>query len=106
MPGTLGIGDEAPNFDLASTEDVVLMLRDESDLISISIAILNLMPVPVLDGGQIAVLLVESLFRRDLSLTLKERFNQVGFVLIIMLMVMVLDFDLRKIIPEGLLPGS
>ncbi len=29
MSGTLGIGDEAPNFDLASTEDVVLMLRDE-----------------------------------------------------------------------------
>lgn len=75
-------------------------------LISISIAILNLMPVPVLDGGQIAVLLVESLFRRDLSLTLKERFNQVGFVLIIMLMVMVLYFDLRKVIPESMLPGS
>lgn len=75
-------------------------------LISISIAILNLMPVPVLDGGQIALLLVESVFRRDLSLTLKERFNQVGFVLIIMLMVMVIYFDLRKVIPEGLLPGS
>jgi regulator of sigma E protease len=75
-------------------------------LISISIAILNLMPVPVLDGGQIAILLVESVFRRDLSLTLKERFNQVGFVLIIMLMVMVIYFDLRKVIPEGILPGS
>lgn len=75
-------------------------------LISISIAILNLMPVPVLDGGQIAILLVESVFRRDLSLTLKERVNQVGFVLIIMLMVMVLYFDLRKVIPDGLLPGS
>ncbi len=75
-------------------------------LISISIAILNLMPVPVLDGGQIAILLVESVFRRDLSLTLKERVNQVGFVLIIMLMVMVIYFDLRKVIPEGMLPGS
>lgn len=74
-------------------------------LISISIAILNLMPVPVLDGGQIAILLIESLFQRDLSLALKERINQVGFVLIIMLMVMVLYFDLRKVIPEGLLPG-
>jgi regulator of sigma E protease len=75
-------------------------------LISISIAILNLMPVPVLDGGQITILLVESVFRRDLSLTLKERFNQVGFVLIIMLMVMVIYYDLRKVIPEGMLPGS
>lgn len=75
-------------------------------LISISIAILNLMPVPILDGGQIVILLVESLFRRDLSFTLKERVNQVGFVLIIMLMVMVIYFDLRKVIPEGMLPGS
>ncbi len=75
-------------------------------LISISIAILNLLPVPVLDGGQILILLVESLFRRDLSLTFKERVNQVGFVLIVMLMVMVLYFDLRKVIPEGLVPGS
>jgi len=75
-------------------------------LISISIAILNLLPIPVLDGGQITILLVESTFRRDLSLTLKERINQVGFLLIVMLMVMVLYFDLVKVIPEGFLPGS
>jgi regulator of sigma E protease len=75
-------------------------------LISISIAILNLLPIPVLDGGQITILLVESLFRRDLSLRLKERINQIGFVVIVMLMVMVLYFDLVKVIPESLLPGS
>jgi regulator of sigma E protease len=75
-------------------------------LISISIAILNLLPIPILDGGQITILLFESLFRRDLSLTIKERINQVGFVLIVMLMVMVLYFDLVKVIPEGILPGS
>jgi regulator of sigma E protease len=75
-------------------------------LISISIAILNLLPIPVLDGGQITILLIESLFRRDLSLRLKERINQIGFVVIVMLMVMVLYFDLIKVIPESLLPGS
>lgn len=75
-------------------------------LISISIAILNLLPIPILDGGQITILLLESLFRRDLSLTIKERINQVGFVLIVMLMVMVLYFDLVKVIPERFLPGS
>jgi regulator of sigma E protease len=75
-------------------------------LISISIAILNLLPIPALDGGQITVLLVESLFRRDLSLKIKERINQVGFLLIVMLMAMVLYFDLVKVIPEGILPGS
>ena len=75
-------------------------------VISISIAILNLLPIPVLDGGQITVLLIESLFRRDLSLKVKERINQFGFLLIVMLMVMVLYFDVVKNIPEGFLPGS
>ncbi len=75
-------------------------------LISVSIAILNLLPIPVLDGGQIAMLLVESVLRRDLPLMLKERIHQVGFVLILLLMVTVLYFDLTKNLPAGLLPGS
>jgi regulator of sigma E protease len=75
-------------------------------LISISVAILNLLPVPVLDGGQIFILLVESLRRKDLSLRVKERINQVGFVMIVMLMVAVLYFDLVKNLPQGFLPGS
>jgi regulator of sigma E protease len=75
-------------------------------LISISIAILNLLPIPVLDGGQITVLLIESVRRRDLSLRLKERIQQVGFVLILMLMGLVLYFDVVKNIPSGLFSGS
>jgi len=75
-------------------------------LISVSIGLLNLFPVPVLDGGQIALLLVESSIRRDLSLKVKERFQQVGFFLIVALMIMVIYFDLLKNLPAGLLPGS
>lgn len=75
-------------------------------LISISIAILNLLPIPVLDGGQITVLLIESVRRRDLSLALKERIQQVGFVMIMMLMGLVLYFDFVKNIPTGLFSGS
>jgi regulator of sigma E protease len=75
-------------------------------LISISIAILNLLPIPVLDGGQITVLLIESARRRDLSLRIKERIQQVGFVLILMLMGLVLYFDVVKNIPAGLFSGS
>ena len=75
-------------------------------LISISIAILNLLPIPLLDGGQIFILLIESVRQRDLSLPVKERIHQVGFYMIVMLMVVVLYFDLVKNLPEGLLPGS
>ncbi len=75
-------------------------------LISISIAILNLLPIPVLDGGQITILLFESLRRRDLSLSVKERINQVGLLMIVLLMVVVLYFDIVKNVPTDLLPGS
>ena len=73
--------------------------------VSLSIAILNLMPIPILDGGQIFILLIEEVIRRDLSLRVKEVISQVGLVLILMLMVVVVYFDLMKHLP-GLLPGS
>lgn len=64
--------------------------------ISISIGILNLLPVPILDGGQITILIVEGALRRDLSMQTKERLAQVGFVLLIALMATVLYFDAAK----------
>ena len=74
-------------------------------LISISIAILNLLPIPVLDGGQITILLFESLRRRDLPLPVKERINQVGLLMIVLLMVVVLYFDIVKNVPSGSFAG-
>jgi regulator of sigma E protease len=65
-------------------------------IISVSIAIVNLLPVPVLDGGQTTILLVESVMRRDLSVKVKERLTQVGVVVIFALMLTVIFFDLQK----------
>nr|HRC84304.1 RIP metalloprotease RseP [Thermoanaerobaculia bacterium] len=65
--------------------------------ISISIAILNLLPIPILDGGQIAILLVESGIRRDLSAVLKERLAQAGGMVLLAIMALVLFFDLQKL---------
>jgi regulator of sigma E protease len=65
-------------------------------VLSLSIGLLNLFPIPVLDGGQICILLVESVMRRDLSLVVKERIAQVGLALVVLLMVTVLYFDLSK----------
>jgi regulator of sigma E protease len=71
-------------------------------IISISIGILNLLPIPILDGGQITILLFEGVRRRDLSIKVKQRIQNVGFALVVLLMVMVLYFDLVKNLP---LPG-
>jgi regulator of sigma E protease len=73
--------------------------------ISINLFIFNLFPIPILDGGQIAILLIESTLRRDLSVQLKERITQVGLVMIVMLMAMALYFDLSKNLPSMLQPG-
>lgn len=73
-------------------------------VISISIGLLNLFPIPVLDGGQIVILLIESALRRDLSEGFKERVTQVGLALIVLLMATVLWFDVSKQAARFLLP--
>lgn len=68
-------------------------------LISLNLGILNLLPIPVLDGGVIAVMAVEGLIRRDLSLRVKELISQVGFILLILLMGAVLVKDVYQNLP-------
>jgi len=74
-------------------------------VISISIGLLNLFPIPVLDGGQILILLVESAARRDLSIAAKTRIAQVGLALIVLLMVTVLYFDASKLVARWMNGG-
>jgi regulator of sigma E protease len=67
-------------------------------LISLQLGVFNLLPIPILDGGVIALLFIEGLIRRDLSFSLKERIVQAGFVFLILLMGFVVYNDLSKII--------
>jgi regulator of sigma E protease len=62
-------------------------------MISLQLGIMNLLPIPVLDGGHIMILLVEGVARRDLSLRVKERIQQVGFAVLAALMIVVLYND-------------
>ncbi len=67
-------------------------------LVSLQLGVFNLLPIPILDGGVIALLLVEGIIGRDLSLGLKEKIVQVGFVFLILLMGFVVFNDLSKIV--------
>ena len=62
-------------------------------MISLQLGIMNLLPIPVLDGGHIMILLIEGAIRRDLSLRVKERIQQVGFAALAALMIVVLYND-------------
>jgi len=66
-------------------------------LISINLAILNLLPVPILDGGQFLFLLAEGISRRPLPLKLRERLSMVGMVLIVLLMGLAFSNDIRRL---------
>jgi regulator of sigma E protease len=66
-------------------------------LISINLAILNLLPIPVLDGGQFLFLLAEAVIRRPLPTKLRERLTTVGLVLIILLMGLAFSNDFRRL---------
>ena len=67
-------------------------------MISLNLGLINLVPVPVLDGGHIAILAVEGLARRDLSMRLKERMLMAGAALIVLLMVTVIFNDISRLV--------
>jgi len=65
--------------------------------ISLNLGLLNLMPIPILDGGHIFIMALEGLARRDFSMRVKEKMLLAGFVLILMLMVTVIYNDLTRV---------
>jgi regulator of sigma E protease len=70
-------------------------------MVSLNLAIFNLLPIPILDGGVIVLLMVEMLMRRDLSLQIKETVFKVGFVFLMVVVAFVIYNDLSKILPTG-----
>jgi len=73
--------------------------------ISLNLGLLNLLPIPVLDGGHIFIMLIEGLARRDFSTKVKEKMFLAGFVVLMMLMVTVIYNDLTRIpLFEKLMP--
>jgi len=65
-------------------------------LVSLQLGIINLLPIPILDGGHIFILLVEGVIRRDLSMKIKERVMQFGFILLLLIMGLVISQDVYK----------
>ncbi len=66
-------------------------------MISLNLGLINLLPIPVLDGGHIAIMAAEGLARRDFSMRVKEKMLLVGFVFLLMLMATVIYNDLTRV---------
>jgi regulator of sigma E protease len=72
-------------------------------LISVNLGLMNLLPIPVLDGGHIATAVVESVTRRPLSIRAREIANLVGLILLVTLMLFVFKNDIWRLMkpPPG-----
>lgn len=93
MSGPVGI---AQQIDLAA-QNGYWSLVDFMSTISLQLGIMNLLPIPILDGGMILFLAIESMLRRDVNQEIKERVYQVAFVCLILFATFVLFNDITKL---------
>jgi len=97
----LGGPIEIASFSYAAMRLGLLAMMSWIAIISLQLGILNLLPIPVFDGGQIFVVMIEGLIRRDLSPKMREIWMQIGFVIFIFILVFVILNDIVKRLPSG-----
>ena len=103
MSSVIGISKEAGDAARQGPFEFITLMA----FISVNLGIFNLFPIPILDGGQIVLLLIEGALRRDLSIAVKEKIITVGFVFLVLFAVYVTYMDIVKTLPprfERLLP--
>jgi regulator of sigma E protease len=94
LSGPIGIGEQVHEaFETHEATPVVALMAG----ISINLAIFNLLPFPILDGGMILFLAIESLFQRDINQVAKERIYQAAFVCLLCFAAFVIFNDLTKL---------
>jgi regulator of sigma E protease len=96
VDGPIGIGSAVG---AAAREDGWTPLLFVSAIISLNLGVMNLLPIPILDGGVILLLLIESLMQREISLPIKERIYQAAFVFLVLFAVTVIYNDIVKTLP-------
>ena len=95
LQSVVGIANEAGHAVQEGTYAVVALMA----ALSLNLGILNLLPIPILDGGHILLLSLEGIRRRDFSLAFKERFIQVGLVFLLVLIAYVMYNDVVRLLP-------
>jgi regulator of sigma E protease len=97
IEGPIGIGRAAGQ---AASRKGWTPLLELTAGISLNLGIFNLLPIPIMDGGVILLLFVESIIRRDINLRIKERIYQAAFVFLVLFAVMVIYNDVVKMLPS------
>jgi regulator of sigma E protease len=82
----------------AAAKSGALSLLELMAIISLNLGALNLLPIPILDGGHVLLLAIEGVLRHDLSIEVKERFVQVGLVFLLAVFAFIMYSDILKAI--------
>ncbi|HEY1041801.1 MAG TPA: M50 family metallopeptidase [Candidatus Paceibacterota bacterium] len=94
VSGPVGIAGAVGN----ASEDGIASLLTITALISINLALINLLPIPALDGGRLLFVIIESIIRRPIPPTFANAVNGIGFLALILLMLVVTASDIFKIV--------
>jgi regulator of sigma E protease len=96
LEGPLGIARESGRAAREGAAELLSLMA----LIGVNLAVLNLLPIPPLDGGHILLLFIEGTIRRDLSVRVKERFVTVSMVFLLLVFAIVMYNDVLRLIPH------
>jgi regulator of sigma E protease len=88
--GIVGLVDSATNFGIT-------YLLGFTAFISINLAILNILPLPALDGGRLVIVLIEGVTKRQIKPELVNNINAIGFLLLILLMIVITINDVLRL---------
>jgi regulator of sigma E protease len=94
LTSVVGIARESGRAAKRGPVDLIWLMA----VISLNLGLLNLLPIPILDGGHVLMLAIEGILRRDLSLAVKERFVQVGLVFLLGIFAFVMYSDIFKLV--------
>lgn len=79
----------------------ILPVLNLMGLISINLAVINVLPIPALDGGRLFFILIEAIFGKKVLPKIENAFHSVGFILLIALIFLISFFDIKHIISAG-----
>lgn len=96
LEGPLGIARESGRAARQGVAELLSLMA----VIGMNLAILNLLPIPPLDGGHILLLFIEGTIRHDLSVRVKERFVTVSMVFLLLVFAIVMYNDVLRLIPH------
>ena len=77
---------------------MLLVLLNLSMMLSVNLAVMNLLPIPALDGGRLLFILLEMLARKRLNPKWEERINTAGMVFLLALMVLIVGNDVFNLL--------